>query len=310
MVFRESVIAESLLKHDNLLVTDFKQLIKLKARSRAPININDDVSKETINFSSFSDDNKQHIVDVNKSSFQANVNFKKSFSFVSKIYEKRFMQIECQQERLTISTTTSSSDLENSFLHEKSPSGSSSSSCNDSGYCRSSVISVNTQVSEKDEYSDDNDNQTQKLSNEQLITYEDVNKMKKICHQLYARFKSLKNVSKSELNATRSTNNDGKVNNNVKRKEKKTRTKVLTVLFDYEDDKNCMYQVPGVKFSVKQGEAVYLINEINEKYYLVSKVRDGKLGYIPKDYTIDLKEIKRKLKNNIKQQATVKLTQL
>jgi hypothetical protein len=127
-----------------------------------------------------------------------------------------------------------------------------------------------------------------------LVEYpemDDINKMKLKCHELFVKFKSCNNLhTMFKYSPTK-----------LKRKFKH---KQLTILFDYCNN--------NTDFYVKQGEIVNLIRDLNDKFYVVSKIIDGKLGTVPKDYTIDMKEIKYKVKLNSKRlsEDNVKLTHL
>ena len=81
-------------------------------------------------------------------------------------------------------------------------------------------------------------------------------------------------------------------------KRKKTRT--LTVLFDYETESktynDCLIKC---HFSVKKGEQVKVIRDYDEKFYLVATCLDNRIGFIPKEYTVDLNELKQRYKDSI-----------
>lgn len=127
----------------------------------------------------------------------------------------------------------------------------------------------------------------------EYLEMDDVNKMKLKCHELFVKFKSFNNLNTLfKCSPTK-----------LKRKFKQ---KQLTILFDYCNISS------GYDFYVKQGEIVNLIREFNDKFYVVSKIIDGKFGIVPKDYTIDMKEIKYKVKLNAKRlsEDNVKLTHL
>ena len=78
------------------------------------------------------------------------------------------------------------------------------------------------------------------------------------------------------------------------------KARVLTVLFDYESNKPSVNNANSAGFSVKKGETVKVIRDYDEKFYLVA-TQEGKIGFIPKDYTVDLKELKLRLKQNLKE---------
>ncbi len=197
----------------------------------------------------------------------------KYFSFVNKLYEAPMSLYKRETKSLDSANqiiTNSTSTIISSVCSEQNSI--------DSGCCTRSSTDIQS-VSE---------NENEKSFSNEIIDNNEIIKIKNLCQQIF-----LKNSTQQQ--------------HNIKRKKN---TKVLTILFDYEDLKN----FNSAKFSVSKGESVYLIREFNEKYYLVLKVNNGTLGYIPKDYTIDLKEIKRKLKYNLKKQMmpnfNTKLTQL
>ena len=254
---------------EHMCARNFEQLLKLKARSRQPIDIQ---SQGGINFKSInshSDErSKKNFVENEEKEVKPLIRY---FSFVNKLYEAPLSSLYKRE--------TKSLDSANEILKASTSTVSSLKSdySNDSGCCtRSSVDNQST-----------SEHENSFTMNEDIIDSQEVNKMKTICQQLFSKTAQQQNPIKRKKN-----------------------TKLLTILFDYVDSNN----FNSTRFSVSKGESVYLIRELNEKFYLVLKANTGTLGYIPKDYTIDLKEIKRKLKNNLKKQATknfnTKLTQL
>jgi hypothetical protein len=81
---------------------------------------------------------------------------------------------------------------------------------------------------------------------------------------------------------------------------KAAKARILTVLFDYESNKPSVNNANCAGFSVKKGETVKVIRDYDAKFYLVA-TQEGKIGFIPKDYTVDLKELKLRLKQNLKE---------
>lgn len=81
---------------------------------------------------------------------------------------------------------------------------------------------------------------------------------------------------------------------------KKRTKKILTVLFDYETESKS-YNECLVKchFSVKKGEQVKVIRDYDEKFYLVATCLGNRIGFIPKEYTVDLNELKQRYKESI-----------
>lgn len=75
--------------------------------------------------------------------------------------------------------------------------------------------------------------------------------------------------------------------------------KILTVLFDYESKGK---EILGNKvvFRVKKGDLVKVIRDYDKDFHLVAKCADNNIGFLPKDYTVDLVEVKNKvLKNSL-----------
>ena len=267
------------LKNNKMTITEnmncirnFQELSKLKARSRLPIDIHDLQSQSAINFSSINNPLKEQPQLKEEP-------LVKYFSFVNKLYDRpKILKRETRSLEPISDLLKSSSSISNAEQYCTSVSS------DDSGcFTRSSVLSsYSTSPSSSDE-TDFNEISFEKLDEQEIM------RMKSVCHQLFSKQRSL----------------DWAMQNQQQVKPKK-RTKILTILFDFEDNNN----LNSKKFSVSRGETVFLIREFNEKYYLVLKVNNGTLGYIPKDYTIDLKEIKRKLKKQSLQNFNTKLTQL
>lgn len=82
--------------------------------------------------------------------------------------------------------------------------------------------------------------------------------------------------------------------------QKKPRAKYITILFDYET--TCRSFNGSVsRFSVKKGERVRIMREY-ERDFLIATIAEGRVGFVPKDYTVDLKEVEKRFKLNLKQQ--------
>lgn len=64
--------------------------------------------------------------------------------------------------------------------------------------------------------------------------------------------------------------------------------KVLTILFDYVSN----------GFKVKKNDIVKIIRDYDENLYLVAVISNGAIGFIPKEYTVDLEEIKQRVAQN------------
>ena len=86
----------------------------------------------------------------------------------------------------------------------------------------------------------------------------------------------LESDSSSELNITSVQFNEEK------------RKKVLTILFDYVSN----------GFQVKKNDTVKVIRDYDENLYLVAAISNGSIGFIPKEYTVDLDEIKHRVVQN------------
>ncbi|RNA27153.1 hypothetical protein BpHYR1_028974 [Brachionus plicatilis] len=73
--------------------------------------------------------------------------------------------------------------------------------------------------------------------------------------------------------------------------------KILTVLFDYESRGK---EILGNKvvFSVKKGQLVKVLRDYDKDFHLVAKCTDNSIGFLPKDYTVDLVEVKNKVLKN------------
>jgi hypothetical protein len=99
----------------------------------------------------------------------------------------------------------------------------------------------------------------------------------------------------STLDNSSSTNITTNNNENLLIKKK---TKILTVLFDYEtESKN--FNEKLIKFQVKKGQTVKVIRDYDDKYYLVATCSDNRIGFIPKEYIVDLNELKQRYKDSI-----------
>jgi hypothetical protein len=90
------------------------------------------------------------------------------------------------------------------------------------------------------------------------------------------------NSHKLESDSSSESNSNPVQFNNEKRK------KVLTILFDYVSN----------GFQVKKNETVKVIRDYDENLYLVASTSNGAIGFIPKEYTVDLEEIKHRVAQN------------
>lgn len=84
--------------------------------------------------------------------------------------------------------------------------------------------------------------------------------------------------------------------------------KILTVLFDYESKGK---EILGNKvvFSVKKGDLVKVLRDYDKDFHLVAKCSDNSIGFLPKDYTVDLVEVKNKVIKNSLMVATASAVQ-
>ena len=116
-----------------------------------------------------------------------------------------------------------------------------------------------------------------------------------------ACIKSNKNVNKKARHSAIGTeNHQTDILFNQSKPLNKKKEKILTVLFDYNTD-----YLNGMKkrgFSLKKGETVKVIRDYDETYYLVATTNSGEIGFVPKEYTVDMKEIRHRYKKNLKQQ--------
>lgn len=60
---------------------------------------------------------------------------------------------------------------------------------------------------------------------------------------------------------------------------------------------------------VRKGEQVKVIRDYDESYYLVAAISTGRIGFIPKDYTVDLKEIRNRVKQQQQQQSPCSISE-
>ena len=72
-------------------------------------------------------------------------------------------------------------------------------------------------------------------------------------------------------------------------------TRYLTVIFDYE---SAAASPNGARFSATKGETVKVLRDYDEMYFLVACCATNKIGFIPKDHTIDMHEITQRLGSN------------
>lgn len=311
------------------IVTNFNQLHKLKARSRLPIDISESLgaSQSTINFSSYTQ-NEIASPKIEKKESKTN----KYFSFISKIYEnnsRRSLNKASSsdiEEKSNLSSCSSAMIPSSSSIASNTSNDQQSIASADSACCTGSIISSNStqSCSMRSSILSHNDELDDTINSSAYPNPDDVQEMKKLCHKFLTKINAAKanrNLSNS-LSSTKSTQQpiaEPEQQYNAKKSSRKRR--VLTILFDYNAPKLSSFvssvaykSTVSSDFFVRQGETVHLIEDVNEKYYLVAKISDVSYGYVPKDYTIDLKEVKKKLKTNMRQSCSanfeVKLTHL
>ena len=144
--------------------------------------------------------------------------------------------------------------------------------------------------------------------------YETSNQMKSLCEKIFVKKapvncnlnlsinNSLIKPSKRSMDLKKSTDysiNETNVSTSACNVIKKHRTKLLTILFDYET--SCKsYAGTKSSFSVKKGQSVKVLRDYDEKFYLVATIPDGRIGFVPKDYTVDLKEVEKRFNSKLK----------
>jgi hypothetical protein len=76
------------------------------------------------------------------------------------------------------------------------------------------------------------------------------------------------------------------------------RPKILTCVFDYESyaTNPLNFKEKKVVFRVLKGDNVKLIRDYDENFYLVSQLSTGQIGFVPKEFMIDMKELKQNLR--------------
>ncbi len=109
-------------------------------------------------------------------------------------------------------------------------------------------------------------------------------------------------TSIEHISLNRNNNNSNSKNINNSRK------KTLTVLFDYETESKT-FNEKKCNFSVRKGEKVKVIRDYDEKFYLVATCVNNRIGFIPKEYTVDLNELKQRYKESIMSNSSLSDTE-
>ncbi|CAF0893893.1 unnamed protein product [Brachionus calyciflorus] len=123
-------------------------------------------------------------------------------------------------------------------------------------------------------------------------------RMKTLCEKVIVKQKSMrKSIGTIE---TEKTKTKGRHSIGICQENTNKNSKYLTVLFDYESHGKEVLN-SKVVFSVKKGELVKVLRDYDDNFHLVAKCSDNKIGFLPKDYTVDLVEVKNKVikKNSI-----------
>jgi hypothetical protein len=149
----------------------------------------------------------------------------------------------------------------------------------------SSSININHNIDEKNNFNL-NQESLALLSSSSSSTASS-GQMKSICEKLFTKSSPLNSNLNLSINRLSNVTEDGSEVHKPKRQ------KILTILFDYET--SCR-NFNGTKnyFSLKKGQNVKVIRDYDEKFYLVATILDGRIGFVPKDYTVDLKEVEKR----------------
>ena len=179
--------------------------------------------------------------------------------------------------------------------YSSSSSSSTTSSGSDSG-CGSSVNNRTSILSECNEFQQDEAN----ISNYSPLsstfgpvqnlcdnTYFNEN-VKSLCGKIFTRNDTSKNSQRSSPSCEK--------DQSVSRVCGKKSTKFVTILFDYETTCRSFNGVQS-KFCVKKGQRAKVLRDY-ERDLLVATETDSQIGFVPKDYTVDLKEVEERFKLN------------
>ena len=106
------------------------------------------------------------------------------------------------------------------------------------------------------------------------------------------KLESLSNFESVNLSANKTSDNtlkkDSEFNVKTISKPSDDRKKVLTILFDYASN----------GFQVRKMDNVKVIRDYDENLYLVACMSNGNIGFVPKEYTVDLTELKERINQN------------
>ncbi len=285
-------------------VTSFEQLQTLKAGSRAPVDIRNYKNeltkletKSTIHSKRISDD---EIISQLKALSRTTQSEQKTKLFVPahdpSLQNRKYFSFMTTNKQFNAITQNRRS-MESSYMPKVKPlrefdqmnmtnrlssSSSASSTCSqvgsDSG-CGSSIAARSSILSDCNEAAE----------NEMYVT----TRMKSLCEKILAKNLSAKNtgLEKPVVNAEKSEEIP----------KKTQRSKLVTILFDYETISKSYSGVQSF-FKVSKGEKVKVLRDY-ERDFLVATIPDGRVGFVPKDYTVDLKEVEKRFKSNLKQQC-------
>lgn len=253
------------------IVTTFDELQSLKPRSRMPIDIQslknelNKQQKAKLNYSQSTTRSFNYNMQAKVITTQGSPEQRKYFSFMTT--NKQITNLT--QTRRSLNTTEYT---ENKIIKLNNRYSSSSSS--------SSTISTNTEL----------DSGCGSSITTRSSIHSDANEF-------------LKKLNIKTIETAKDLHQKSPVKNQVDVIQKKPRTKFITVLFDYET--TCRSFNGSVsQFSVKKGERVKIIREY-ERDFLIATITGGRIGFVPKDYTVDLKEVEKRFKTNLKHQKVI-----
>jgi hypothetical protein len=250
----------------NRLITTFEELSHLKARSRLPI----DIKSVPLSLLNKRSDSILLLNDLNESSSASNILLKsrKYFSFMTT--NKQFIDLKRNDHNNELKLKIINNQLVND-LNEITETTTNSKQLK---HCFSSSSST-----------------TSSSSSSSSTDYDYANLI--LDSGCGSSISTLDNSSSTNITSTTTTTTNNNENLLIKKK-----TKILTVLFDYEtESKN--FNEKLIKFQVKKGQTVKVIRDYDDKYYLVATCSDNRIGFIPKEYIVDLNELKQRYKDSI-----------
>lgn len=178
-----------------------------------------------------------------------------------------------------------------------SSSTSSTSSGSDSG-CGSSIIARTSILSDSNEFQQPEleNTSTSSLSSGPVQNLCDNNNtslnenVKNLCGKIFAKNEVTKNSRRSSQSREHLDQSVGSLCS------PKKSNKYVTILFDYETTCRSFSGVQS-KFAVSKGQRVKVLRNY-ERDFLVATEVDSQIGFVPKDYTVDLKEVEERFKLN------------